>query len=113
CVRAAVSDSATAEPVSAIARADLTLDTPTPDAAEISPTRLWDAVCRAARHAVRVSGLAGQPGADIAAIGLSTFMPGLVLLGHDDQPLGPIWTHQDRRPRQAARRAVGARGPPH
>jgi xylulokinase len=103
-VRAAVLDVETGQPRGDIARAEIAIDTPGPDAAEISVTCLWEAVASAARQAVRQSGVAGQPGQDVAAVGLTTFLPGLVLLGKD-QPLAPIWTPWDRRARPAARQA--------
>jgi xylulokinase len=101
--KAAVLDAVTGQPRGKAACASITLDAPAPDAAEIPSRRLWDAVAAAARQAVRQSGVAGQAGQDIAAIGLTTFGPALVLLGKDDQPLGPIWTHLDRRARSVAR----------
>src|SRR5262249_22539649 len=102
-VRAEVLDAATAEPIGSIARTDFPVEAPTPDAAEVMPARLWEAVASAARQAVQQAGVAGRTGADIAGVGFCTFMPGLVLLGKDEQPLGPIWTHLDRRSRPAAR----------
>ncbi len=102
-IQAAVLDQATGQPIGGIARTSVAVDVPSPDAAEIPALRLWDAVAATARQAVQQAGVAGRSGADIAAIGMSTFMPGLVLLGKDDQPLGPIWTHLDRRARPAAR----------
>jgi len=102
-VRAAVLDSDSAEPIGGISVANLALEAPTSDAAQISAANLWEAVSGAARHAVQLAGVAGRAGVDVGAVGLSSFMPGLVLLGKDDRPLGPIWTHQDRRSRPAAR----------
>ena len=92
-VSAAVLDVATAQPRGEIAHAQYAPD----DAAEIPTPRLWDAIAAAARQAVRESGLAGQPGDDIACIGMTTFSPGLVLLDKSDQPLAPIWMPSDRR----------------
>ncbi len=102
-VKAAVLDAATATARGDIAHVPLTLETPAPDAAEIHAEHLWDTVVKAARAAVRNAGVAGQGSDDVAGVGLSTFMPGLVLLGQDDRPLAPIWTHLDRRARPAAR----------
>ena len=110
-VKAAVLNAATGQPRGEIVRAEYALDTPTADAAEVPAARLWDTVASAARRAVRLSGVVGRPGDDVAAVGLSTFAPALVLLGKDDQPLGPIWTHLDRRARPTARQVeahVGA-----
>ncbi|MCI0682004.1 MAG: FGGY-family carbohydrate kinase [Gemmataceae bacterium] len=78
-------------------------DQPTPEAAELPAQRVWEAVASAARQAVRQAGVAGCAGDDVAGIGLCTFMPGLVLLGKDDRPVAPVWTHLDRRGRPAAR----------
>jgi xylulokinase len=102
-VRAAVLDVESCQPRAGIARAEIAADAPTPDAAEVPAMRLWEAVASAARQAVRQSGVAGQMGLDVAGVGLTTFLPGLVLLGKDDEPLTPIWTPGDRRSRPAAR----------
>jgi len=109
-VKAAVLDVTTAAPVGPIARAAYDLDAPVPDAAEIPAMRLWDAVTAAARDAVRQAGVAGVAGKDVQGIGLSCMMPALVLLDRADRPLGPIWTHLDRRARPAARQVWGAVG---
>ncbi|HEY8505185.1 MAG TPA: FGGY-family carbohydrate kinase [Gemmataceae bacterium] len=87
------------EPLGAIARAGYELDHPTPEAAEIAPRQLWDAVTAAARQAV-----AGAGGAHVAGVGLAGLTPALVLLGAGDEPLTPIWTHLDRRSRALAKR---------
>jgi sugar (pentulose or hexulose) kinase len=110
-VKAAVLDTATTVPVGPIARVSYALDSPTRDAAEVSPRRLWQAVAAAARAAVLHSGVAGKAGQDVQGVGLSCLTPGLVLLGKDDQPLQPIWTHLDRRARPAARQVWAAVGP--
>lgn len=102
-VKAAVLDVATALPVGPIARAAYELDTPAPDAAEVPPPRLWSTITAAARDAARaVEGIAG--------VGLSCLTPALVLLDEADRPLGPIWTHLDRRARPAARQVWAAVG---
>lgn len=103
-VKAAVLDAATATPAGPIIKADYDLDRPTPDAAELPPERLWDAVVRAARKAT-------QEQDAVAAIGLSVMTPVLVLLDATDQPLGPLWTHLDRRARPAARAVWAEVGP--
>jgi xylulokinase len=95
-VKAAVLDADSADPIGPIARTSYELDHPTPDAAEVPPERLWQAVAGAAREAARDFEA-------IDALGLSCLMPALVLLGADDRPLGPIWTHLDRRARMTAR----------
>ena len=102
-VAAAVLDAATGAPRGPVSLVTYELDHPTADAVEVPATRLWGAFAAAARQAVAQSGVAARPGEDIAGIGLCTFMPGLVLLGKDDQPLAPIWTYLDRRARPAAR----------
>src|SRR5262245_14983070 len=89
-VKAAVLDVSAARPVGPIARAAYALGRPTPDAAELSLDRFWDSVLSAARAAA-----AGQ--SDVAGVGLSCLMPALVLLDANDEPLGPAWTHLDRR----------------
>ncbi len=98
-VKAAVLDVAAAQPVGPIARAGYELDFPTPDAAEVPAARLWSTVMSAAHAAAR-----DVPG--IEAIGLSVMTPTLVLLDRADRPVGPIWTHLDRRGRPAARAAL-------
>src|SRR5262249_30268381 len=102
-VKAAVLDVATATTVGPIAKVSYTLDHPTPDAAEVPGERLWEALTSAARAATR-----GREG--LAAVGLSALPPALVLLDGRDQPLGPIWTHLDRRARPAARQVWAAVG---
>jgi xylulokinase len=109
-VKAGVLEVATAAPVGPTARVAYELDAPVPEAAEIPPGRLWDAVTGAAREAVRKAGVAGLPGHDVQAVGLSCMTPALVLLDRADRPLGPIWTHLDRRARPAARQVWGAVG---
>lgn len=110
-VKAAVLDVETGAPQGGIAHTDYALDAPCPEAAEIPAERLWQAVAAAARAAVRHADVAGQPGRDVAGVGLSSMIPALVLLDKADRPLRPIWTHLDRRARPAARQAwagVGA-----
>jgi xylulokinase len=109
-VKAAVLDVATAQPVGAVAQCAYALDHPEPDAAEIPAERLWQAVAAAARGAVRRAGVAGIAGQDVQAIGLSCMTPALILLDKADRPLGPIWTHLDRRSRPAARQTWAAVG---
>ncbi|HYT87289.1 MAG TPA: FGGY-family carbohydrate kinase [Gemmataceae bacterium] len=103
-VKAAVLDVATARPVGTVAHAPYELESPTPDAAEVSPERLWTAVTAAAREATLQA-------PEVEAIGVSCMTPALVLVGKDQKPLAPIWTHLDRRARGPARQtwqAVGA-----
>jgi xylulokinase len=95
-VKATILDVPTATPIGPIARAGYTLDYPTPDAAEVPGERLWAALRAAAREATATA-------QRIDALGLSCLTPALVLLDGADQPLGPIWTHLDRRARPAAR----------
>src|SRR5882672_1387487 len=103
-VKAAVLDVATARPVGTVAHAPYELETPTPDAAEVPPERLWTAVAAAAREAT-------WQAPDIEGGGLSCLTPALVLVGKDQKPLGPIWTHLDRRARGGARQIWQAVGP--
>ena len=103
-VKAAVLDVATSRPVGAVAHEPYDLDTPIPDAAELSADHLWAAVAAAARTVTRAT-------PEVEAIGLSCMTPALVLLDAKQRPLGKIWTHLDRRARMAARQAWQAVGP--
>jgi xylulokinase len=103
-VKAAILDRDSAAPIGPVARVPYPLDHPAPDAAEVPAERLWNAVAAAARQATR-----SVPQVD--AVGLSVLTPALVLLGPDDRPLAPIWTHLDRRARLAARQTWAAVGP--
>jgi xylulokinase len=110
-VKAAVLEATTGVPVGQIAHMAYELDHPVPDAEELPADRLWQAVAAASRQAMREAGIAGVPGKDVEGVGLSCMMPGLVLLDRADRPLGPFWTHLDRRARPAARQLWGAIGP--
>jgi xylulokinase len=103
-VKAAVLDTESGAPAGVIAKAAYPLDHPAPEAAEIPPGRLWEAVAQAARQATR-----GWDG--IQGVGLSCLTPGLILLDRQDQPLSAIWTHLDRRSRPAARQVWADVGP--
>ncbi len=103
-VKCAVLDQARAVPVGRIEHAAYETDHPEPDAAEVPPERIWQAVVSAARAAA-----AGR--SDLAGIGLSCMTPALVLLDDADRPLGPAWTHLDRRSRPAARDVWQRAGP--
>jgi xylulokinase len=103
-VKAAVLDVQSSLPAGPVAHVPYELDHPTPDAAEVPAERLWNAVASAAREAAWSSG-------PVEAVGLSTLMPALVLLNRAGQPLGPIWTHLDRRARPVARQVWAAVGP--
>lgn len=109
-VKAAVLDTATAQPIGPIARAAYDLDLPVPEAAEVPADRLWQATAQAGREAMRRADAAGKPGREVQAVGISCLMPALVLIGKDDRPLTPIWTHLDRRSRVTARRVWGEVG---
>src|SRR5262249_9125396 len=71
-------------------------DHPAPEAAEVPPERLWQAVVAAARGAA-----AGR--ADPGGIGPSCLTPALVLLDDSDPPPGPLSTPPHRRPAPPAR----------
>jgi sugar (pentulose or hexulose) kinase len=103
-VKAAVLEIGNSLPVTPIARTRYPLAHPEPEAAEIDPERLWEAVVAAARAATGSA-------TGVEAIGLSCLTPALVLLDHADRPLAPIWTHLDRRARPAARRIWADVGP--
>src|SRR5438874_13271542 len=108
-IKAAVFDTATGEALGGIAKIAYALDAPAPDAAEVPAERLWQATAQTARAAVQQAGMGGKAG-DVEAVGLCTLTPALVLLDKQDQPLGPIWTHLDRRARPAARQTWAAVG---
>ena len=100
-VKAAVLDQATGEPLAHPARVGYDHDRPAPDAAEVPPDRFWAAVSDAAKKAVQELPRGKAPP---EAVGLSCMTPALVLLDAADRPLGPMWTHLDRRARDVARR---------
>src|SRR5262245_53482484 len=102
-VQAAVLDVATRQPVGPIASIPLTPNAPMPEASELTPESVWQAVAAAARTAVQQARVAGRPGQDIEAVGLATMMPALVMLDSADRPIGAIWTPADRRTRPVAR----------
>src|SRR5207302_2745086 len=56
------------------------------------------------------SGVAGKPGRDVEAVGLSCMTPALVLLGKDDRPVRSVRSQHDRRGRPAARQVWAAVG---
>lgn len=103
-VKAAVLEVATGRPLTSIARATLALHHPTTDAAEILASEVWAAVGTAARRAAR------EHPEGIDGVGLSCLTPALVLLDAAERPLGPVWTHLDRRARPAARQVWAAVG---
>lgn len=76
-----------------LAQRDYAIDTPQPGYAEQDPEAWWSAACAAAAEALRRSGLAGR---DIAGIGLSGQMHGLVAVGADGRALRPaiLWCDQ-------------------
>ena len=94
-------DQATGDPVARPAKAAYPLDHPTPDAAEVSPDRLWAAIGDAARAAIAA---AGRP---VDGVGLTGMTPAVSvsILDSSDTPLSPIWTHLDRRARPQAHKA--------
>ena len=104
CVKAAVLDVATAEPVGSHR----------PRGVRPGPA---DAGCRRSpRRAPLVRRDRRRPPSDVRGaghvegIGLSSMTPALVLLDEADRPLAPIWTHLDRRSRQAVRQTWAAVG---
>jgi xylulokinase len=98
-VKSAILHVLSGDPVADVAKVPYELDNPAPDAFEIPPQRLRDAVWEAARKA-----LAALPkGSGVEGIGLSCLMPAVVLLDKADVPLSPIWIHLDRRSRPLAR----------
>jgi xylulokinase len=97
-------DVASGTAVTGIVKTDYDLSSPTPEAVEIQPEHLWQAVLGAAQAVVKGAG------GTVDAVGLSCLTPALVLLDKSDQPLGPIWTHLDRRSRPAARQIHAAVG---
>jgi sugar (pentulose or hexulose) kinase len=103
-VKAAVLEVSSTGPRGPVAKVDYELDHPTPEAAEVTTERLWNAVASAARTATRESSV------NIDGIGLSCLTPGLVLLDEHAKPLSPIWIHLDRRSRPAARQIWAAVG---
>jgi xylulokinase len=112
-VKAAVLDVASATPVGPVAKTAYSLDHPSPEAAEMPASRLWEAVARTAREATRgwATGRRLGDAEDVEGIGLSCLIPALVLLDEAGKPLTPIWTHLDRRSRPAARQVWAAVGP--
>ncbi len=102
-VKSAIVEAHSAEIVGKIGRAELHLDRPTSEAAEVPAARVWQAVTAAARQVTRrTDGIEG--------VGLSCISPTLVLLDQTDQPLRSLWTPLDRRARQAARQVQAAVG---
>jgi xylulokinase len=102
-VKAAVLEVEAGKPVGPVSRVAYELDHPVAEAAEVPAERLWHTVTAAGRQATL--GLDG-----VAAVGMSCLTPALVLLDGKDKPVSPIWTHLDRRARQAARQVWAAVG---
>jgi xylulokinase len=100
-IKAAILDTATAEPAGPLAHVGYDLDYPTPEAAEMPAERLWQALTEAGRRALAQDQTLAS---GVQGVGLSTLTPALVLLDRADQPLTPIWTHLDRRSRPVAQR---------
>jgi xylulokinase len=96
-IKAALLDVERAEIVGAISHVPYRLEHPSPEAAEVSPGRLWAAIRTAASAATGA-------GKSVEAVGLSCLAPSLILLDSADRPLTSIWTHLDRRARAVARR---------
>jgi hypothetical protein len=70
---------------------------PHPGRAETDPAAWLDAVTRAVRQVARASNRSGAPAHEIAAVGLSGQMHGLVLTGADGAPTRPAMLHLDTR----------------
>lgn len=98
-VKAAVLEAPAGTISGPIERVGYELHSPSPDAHEIDPHELWQAVTGAARAAMRRQDA-------VAAIGLSVLTPALVLLDAHDEPVAPLWIHLDRRARPVARRVL-------
>jgi xylulokinase len=96
-IKSAVIDVERAEIVGAISHVPYRLEHPSPEAAEVPPSRLWAAIRTAASAVIEA-----ERGVD--AVGLSCLAPSLILLDSADRPLTSIWTHLDRRARAVARR---------
>lgn len=97
-VKAAVLDVASAEAVIEPVHCSYSLDRPDRDTATIPPDRLWNAVAEAATRAAAGAKVA------VEGVGLSCMTPALVLVGRNDEPVAPIWTHFDRRSRPLAQK---------
>lgn len=69
---------------------EMEISAPLPDQAEQSPDAWWEAACAATRKLLAATGVAP---AEIAAIGISYQMHGLVVVDRDGKPLRPsiIW----------------------
>src|SRR5439155_3148031 len=91
-------------PLAKPAKGAYPLEHPTPDAAEVSPEKLWAAIDQAAVAAVAA---AGKP---VEAVGFAAMTPALVLLDSRDNPLSPVWTHLDRRARPQAHKTQDEAG---
>jgi xylulokinase len=103
-VRAAVLDTATAQPISATAGVEYCIDRPAPEASEVPADRLWSAVGTASRSVAQATD-------GIEGVGLCTITPTLVVLDDKDKPAAAIRLPDDRRARTAARQVqadVGA-----
>ena len=100
-LKAAVLDRETGNPVGTIQHIHCPLDFPTPDTAELPLPRFWTALVGAVKAAIAESGTR-----DLVGFGISCMMPVLVLLDAQERPLGPAWTHLDRRGREVAKRVL-------
>jgi xylulokinase len=101
-VKAAVLDRATGEPLARPQKCDYPINRPVPDAAEVQPELLWDAITSAVRK-VTADLPKGMP--PISGIGFSVLTPALFLLNQRDEVLAPARIHLDRRSRPIARQA--------
>lgn len=84
------------------------LQTPRPHWVEQNPVDWWEATVNAVRQALRQ---ANVPSARVRGIGVAGQMHGIVLLGHDLQPLRPAMIWMDRRSANLCA-TVAARVPP-
>jgi xylulokinase len=101
-VKAAVLDQKTGLPLHTPARVAIEIQYPSADAAELPAGDLSFAMFSAAKQAIQIFGQPDQ----IDGIGLSCFMPALLLLDENHEPLAPIWMHLDRRSRPIARKIL-------
>ena len=92
--------------VATSAAAEYPIQHPQPLHAEQDPNAWWDACVAAVREA-----LAGVPGAEIAAIGLSGQMHGVVMLDREQRLVGPAIIWPDQRSQRQVQEITERLGP--